>query len=138
MDRMVMKIDGMSCGHCVRAVENALAGLNGVTVEQVEVGQATVTYDRAVTTPDRIAKAIEGEGYTVAASRYSPRPRRHLVRATDSQGGTMQVKDPVCGMTIDSESAAGRSEFEGQTYHFCSAHCLKQFEQDPKRFVGTG
>ena len=68
MDRMVMRIHGMSCGHCVSAVKNALTGLEGVKVERVEVGQAAVSYDPAVTTPDRIAKAVEGEGYPVVVS----------------------------------------------------------------------
>ena len=31
------------------------------------------------------------------------------------------VKDPVCGMTVDPERAAGSFQYEGQTYFFCSA-----------------
>lgn len=47
-----------------------------------------------------------------------------------------QVKDPVCGMTIDSASAAGQSSHQGTTYYFCSASCKKQFEAAPSTFVG--
>jgi YHS domain-containing protein len=46
-----------------------------------------------------------------------------------------QVKDPVCGMMIDSESAAGQSTFEGQTYYFCSEQCKKQFDAHPGTFA---
>jgi len=68
MDRIKLKIDGMSCGHCVSAVDKALKGVNGVQVEQVAVGSATVSYDPATTSADRITKAIEDEGYTVAGT----------------------------------------------------------------------
>ncbi|HEX2779966.1 MAG TPA: cation transporter [Gemmatimonadaceae bacterium] len=66
MTRMTMKIDGMSCGHCVSAVDRALKGVNGVTVEQVAIGSATVSFDPAKTPADRITQAVEDEGYAVA------------------------------------------------------------------------
>ena len=69
MERVTMNIDGMSCGHCVRSVESALAELAGVTVEQVQVGQATVSYDPATVSTSRIAQAVEDEGYTVVETR---------------------------------------------------------------------
>ena len=60
------QITGMSCGHCVRAVEGALAALEGVEIEQVEIGRATVRFDPVQHDAARIAEAIEAEGYTVA------------------------------------------------------------------------
>ena len=68
MDRVKLTITGMSCGHCVSAVDKALKGVNGVQVEQVAIGSATVTYDPATTSTDKITKAIEDEGYTVAGT----------------------------------------------------------------------
>ena len=68
MDRIKLKIEGMSCGHCVSAVDRALRSVDGVNVEQVAVGSATVSYDPATTSADRITKAIENEGYTVAGA----------------------------------------------------------------------
>ena len=47
-----------------------------------------------------------------------------------------EVKDPVCGMKVDPESAAGSFEFGGKTYYFCSEHCLSKFKADPGSFVG--
>ena len=67
MSTLTMEISGMTCGHCVGAVTRALKELDGVTVEQVTVGKARVDYDTATTTPDRIARAIEDEGYRVVA-----------------------------------------------------------------------
>jgi Cu+-exporting ATPase len=38
------------------------------------------------------------------------------------------VTDPVCGMKIDPQTAAGRSERDGQTYYFCSPVCKERFK----------
>ena len=54
----------MSCGHCVTSVKRALGQLEGVEVLEVTVGSATVSYDPAAVTPERITQAIEDEGYT--------------------------------------------------------------------------
>jgi len=43
--------------------------------------------------------------------------------------------DPVCGMTVDPASAAGSHTHAGQTYYFCSRHCLDLFAADPARFL---
>ena len=43
--------------------------------------------------------------------------------------------DPVCGMTVNPESAAGSFEFEGKQYYFCSPHCLEKFRANPQSFL---
>jgi Cu+-exporting ATPase len=43
------------------------------------------------------------------------------------------VKDSVCGMDIDSAIVAGKSEYKGQTYYFCSLGWKKAFDKDPKK-----
>jgi copper chaperone len=63
-----LKVDGMSCEHCVRAVNNALAEVEGVdTVIEVslERGEAIVAGH-----PDIAAliSAIEEEGYTAESA----------------------------------------------------------------------
>ena len=45
------------------------------------------------------------------------------------------AKDPVCGMDVQPEQAAGQSEFQGQTYYFCCDACKKRFDQDPKTYA---
>ena len=47
------------------------------------------------------------------------------------------VHDPVCGMDIDPATAAGTSEYKGQTYYFCSPGCKKSFDKDPEKYVGA-
>jgi len=45
------------------------------------------------------------------------------------------VKDPVCGMEVDEKRAVATTEYNGQTYYFCSAHCKAQFEKEPGKYV---
>jgi Cu+-exporting ATPase len=40
--------------------------------------------------------------------------------------------DPVCGMTVAADTAAGKFEYNGQTYYFCHSHCLNKFKADPE------
>lgn len=48
-----------------------------------------------------------------------------------------RTRDPVCGMSVDTETARERSEFGGTTYYFCSAHCRKAFDADPQRYISA-
>jgi copper chaperone len=68
MTQLNIDIGGMTCGHCVGSVTRALKGLDGVAVEQVTVGKATVSYDASATSPATIAAAIEDEGYRVVST----------------------------------------------------------------------
>ena len=47
-----------------------------------------------------------------------------------------QAIDPVCGMTVATESAEHKSEYQGTTYYFCSPGCKRAFEKNPIEFVG--
>ncbi len=60
-----LRIEGMSCQHCVQAVERALKQLPEVEVHVVEIGRAVVAYDPAQIDRKRIKAAIEVEGYGV-------------------------------------------------------------------------
>lgn len=68
MESTTIGISGMSCGHCVAAVKRALDGIEGVEVREVKVGSATVDFDPRATSAERIARAIEDEGYGVEAA----------------------------------------------------------------------
>jgi Cu+-exporting ATPase len=45
------------------------------------------------------------------------------------------VVDPVCGMRIESEEAAGTMDYEGKTYYFCSQTCRDAFVADPSAYA---
>ena len=45
------------------------------------------------------------------------------------------AKDPVCGMEVEEEKAAGKSEYKGKTYYFCAPGCKKTFDSDPEKYI---
>lgn len=61
-----LMITGMSCAHCVRAVQAALESVGGVSVEDVRVGEARVRYDDATVDSAALARAVEEEGFAVS------------------------------------------------------------------------
>ena len=65
MEQTTLHIDGMSCGHCVSRVQKAIARLEGVHVDQVEIGRARVTWDPDQVSLQRIRGAVEDAGYEV-------------------------------------------------------------------------
>ncbi|HTT76944.1 MAG TPA: heavy metal translocating P-type ATPase [Candidatus Binataceae bacterium] len=47
------------------------------------------------------------------------------------------AKDPVCGMTVDPESARWRQDHAGHTHYFCSEGCMKKFAADPAQYSAS-
>jgi Cu+-exporting ATPase len=56
-------------------------------------------------------------------------------KASSEKTGRSLVKDPVCNMDVDPATAAGSSEYKGQTYYFCSPGCVKRFNADPEKYL---
>ncbi len=44
------------------------------------------------------------------------------------------VKDPVCNMDVNPETARYSTEYHGQKFYFCGAGCLKKFSQEPENY----
>jgi copper chaperone CopZ len=60
-----LRVDGMSCGACVRHVKNAVEKLPTVTDAHVEIGKVELAYDPAKLSVADIAAAIADAGYQV-------------------------------------------------------------------------
>lgn len=45
------------------------------------------------------------------------------------------MKDPVCGMDVQPETAAAAWEHAEAVYYFCSAGCMETFRNDPVRYL---
>jgi copper chaperone len=69
MTNSVLKVEGMSCGHCKAAVTRAVSALKGVSSVEVDLDKKAVTvhYDDTMLTLNSIEDAIRGEGYLVVA-----------------------------------------------------------------------
>lgn len=63
MQEAKIKIDGMSCQHCVMRVKKSLDAISGVTGSDVSVGSAIVKFDETKTSLSAIESAIEKAGY---------------------------------------------------------------------------
>jgi YHS domain-containing protein/uncharacterized membrane protein YraQ (UPF0718 family) len=82
---------------------------------------------------DRCRERFESApGHTahVGATSASPASANHLIRSA--------AVDPVCGMTVDPETAAAHRLREGVDIWFCSAGCADRFDQDPTPFIPKG
>ncbi len=62
-----LRIDGMSCQHCVRAVFTALTPVDGITSADVSIGAAVIEHDGRAT-PDALREAIAESGYAVTSA----------------------------------------------------------------------
>ena len=67
MRQITLHIDGMSCGHCLNAVNQALGAVPGVEIESVRMGRADLRYDESRTSVDAITSAVSDAGYRATA-----------------------------------------------------------------------
>ncbi|HPG89123.1 MAG TPA: HAD-IC family P-type ATPase, partial [Hyphomicrobium sp.] len=63
---------------------------------------------------------------------HHPSARPGHAKATSAKG---DVRDPVCGMTVDPHTALHRTLHEGQPFYFCSAGCKTKFEASPAKYL---
>ncbi|QFT87337.1 Copper chaperone CopZ [Bacillus sp. THAF10] len=68
METVTLNVNGMSCGHCVKAVEGSVGELKGVNAVKVDLAAGTVAveYSNEEVTVDQIKETIDEEGYEVA------------------------------------------------------------------------
>ncbi len=89
--------------------------------------------------PDRAAGKHEHNGQVYyfcsqhCLTKFTADPERFVSPVVKDEPAT----DPVCGMTVDPKSAAGKQDYNGRTYYFCSQHCLTKFNEDPARFAAV-
>jgi Cu+-exporting ATPase len=51
------------------------------------------------------------------------------------KGDEDMERDPVCGMQLAPGQEEANLNFQGRTYHFCSAECRRLFESNPKEYI---
>ncbi|AZU63303.1 copper chaperone CopZ [Neobacillus mesonae] len=67
MEKVTLNVQGMSCNHCVKAVEGSVGTLNGVNTVKVNLKDATVAveFNPEKVTLDQIKETIDDQGYDV-------------------------------------------------------------------------
>jgi copper chaperone len=68
MTHSTLHIDGMSCGHCLNAVNKALASVPGVEIRSLTMGRADIDFDQSRTSLDTIVQSIDQAGYHATAA----------------------------------------------------------------------
>jgi copper chaperone len=68
MENVTLNVKGMSCGHCVKAVEGSVGELHGVNKVQVDLkaGTVDVEYNNETVSLEAIKETIDDQGYDVA------------------------------------------------------------------------
>ncbi|CAK6473249.1 copper chaperone CopZ [Peribacillus castrilensis] len=67
MENVTLNVSGMSCGHCVNAVEGNVGKLAGVESVKVhlETGKVDVAFDKEKVSLEKIKETIDDQGYDV-------------------------------------------------------------------------
>jgi xanthine dehydrogenase accessory factor len=111
-----------------RRASVVLAALRERGVDEADLARvhSPAGLDLGPSTQPEIAVAILAE---IVAWRHTARPGPHVP--------SEEVVDPVCGMLVSLQGTTEVVELDGVTYAFCSAHCRKQFEADPARYLAA-
>jgi YHS domain-containing protein/uncharacterized membrane protein YraQ (UPF0718 family) len=107
---------------CGMQVERQLAPANARHGLQTVYFCSDGCKDRFVADPDRY---VTGDHPTITDQLQARRPEMS------------QPIDPICGMTVDPESAAAKREYAGKTYYFCGPGCAKAFDLKPEAYAET-
>jgi len=67
LEKITLTVEGMSCNHCVKAVEGNVGELKGISSVKVNLNAATVDveYNNQEVSLDKIKETIEDQGYDV-------------------------------------------------------------------------
>lgn len=88
--------------------------------------------DRFRADPEQALSRASARLITVPLSPTARKPLPMMMPAAAAPGG---VLDPVCGMTVQPETAAGSHVHDGKTYYFCATSCLTKFKNDPAYYL---
>jgi copper chaperone len=69
MKTQELKIEGMTCGHCVMHVKKELSKVAGLIIEDIQIGSARVKFDETKVTSEHLTNAINEAGYTLVSFR---------------------------------------------------------------------
>lgn len=94
--RYTLAIDDMTCGHCVRAVSEALGKVPGITVRSVAVGRAEIEAPDGPSVAAALA-AVDDAGYPVRISESKPSSDTAAQRACAGLADPGNARRGCCG-----------------------------------------
>jgi Cu2+-exporting ATPase len=105
------------------------AGYNIVTIPLA----AGALYNFGVVLPPWIGALVMSLS-TVIVALNAQTLRKYELKGVQFMEKKQLVKDPVCGMMIEPETAYSKIEYEGRKVYFCSKHCEEEFKRNPKKY----
>ena len=93
---------------------------------------ATSCLDRFRADPEKALSKVSVPLITIPLSPTARKPLPMMMPAAPAGVGAL---DPVCGMTVQPETAAGSHVHAGKTYYFCATSCLAKFKNDPAHYL---
>ena len=89
---------------------------------------------KSISMPLVLAAALAGFGSGCGKGKDAPSPAPEAVSEQREPSAVATERDPVCGMFVDPKTAP-KSEFEGQTFYFCSLEDKAKFDKDPGSYA---
>ena len=108
--------------------------LEGEQREGLDTISAPAGLDIKAQTAEEVAISILAE---IVERRRTAPPKKRAVAAEPTES-TIVTRDPICGMTVDPETAKHRAEYEGREYLFCCAGCRTRFLEKPREYATVG
>ena len=88
----------------------------------------------SISMPLVVAIAAALAGFGCGAGKEAPSPAPEAVSEQREPTAVATERDPVCGMFVDPKTAP-KSDFEGQTFYFCSLEDKATFDKDPGNYA---
>jgi xanthine dehydrogenase accessory factor len=102
----------------------------GVAAARLSQVRAPAGLDILAASPEEIAVSILAEIIQVkGAKSVTPKLKAELLVLPQ------EVKDPICGMSVEASTAKYKSEFQGNVFYFCCAGCKDKFEKHPDKYA---
>jgi xanthine dehydrogenase accessory factor len=102
----------------------------GVTMARLSQVRAPAGLDIRAASPEEIAVSILAEIIQVKGTKsVTPKLKAEFPVLTQ------EVKDPICGMSVEASTAKYKSEFQGKVFYFCCAGCKDKFEKQPDKYA---
>ena len=102
-------------------------GERGIGAERLSQVKAPAGMNIGAGSPEEIAVSILAEIVQINRSKVTERKAM--------PGENREVRDPICGMTVNRETAKHKVEYDGKTFYFCCAGCKQTFERQPEKYV---
>lgn len=111
-------------------------GEKGIPAELLNRVKTPAGLDIKAVSPEEIAVSILAE--IIQVKRNQARPMAQGEEKKPPLAVVMtEARDPICGMLVDVRSAKYQSEYQGNTFYFCCAHCQQAFDKEPERYAAA-